>query len=566
VAVTGTFWQTTQPVSGTVSVNALPTGSNTIGAVTISGTPAVTLASTTITGTVTVSDSNFAAQGSTTSGEKGLLIQGAVTTSSPSYTTGQTSPLSLDASGNLRVNVVTGGGGGGSNAAASATGSGVPADADYVGFNSGGNLVGVSSSNPLPTSDGNAIAQGSSTSGEKGFLELAAVTTASPSYTTGQSSPLSLTTSGGLRVDGSAVTQPVSLASSVAVTGTFWQTTQPVSGTVSINAIPAGSNTIGAVTISGTPAVSLASTTITGTVAVTQSTSPWVTNDANAIAQGSTTSGEKGFLELGAVSTSSPSYTNAQSSPLSLTTAGALRVDASATTQPVSIASMPTTPVTGTFWQTTQPVSGTVSINAIPAGSNSIGTVVLGAGSASVGTVSIASSQTIAVTQATASNLNATVSGTGTVGSAVPSTSAYQGVIATTAYPTAATAGNLTGVMGDKAGRPAVVLNTVRNLVGTSTGNIASTTPASFISAGGSGVFNDIISLVLTNSSSTATIVTITDNGTGGNSYSFALAANGGIVLNFPTPLPQGTANAAWEISCTPAETVYYVAIYAENK
>jgi hypothetical protein len=28
-------------------------------------------------------------------------------------------------------------------------------------------------------------------------------------------------------------------------------------------------------------------------------------------------------------------------------------------TQPVSIASMPTTPVTGTFWQTTQPVSGT---------------------------------------------------------------------------------------------------------------------------------------------------------------------------------------------------------------
>jgi hypothetical protein len=31
-------------------------------------------------------------------------------------------------------------------------------------------------------------------------------------------------------------------------------------------------------------------------------------------------------------------------------------------TQPVSIATMPTTPVTGTFWQTTQPVSGTVTI------------------------------------------------------------------------------------------------------------------------------------------------------------------------------------------------------------
>lgn len=43
------------------------------------------------------------AQGATTSGQKGILNQGAVTTSAPSYTTAQTSPLSLDTSGNLRV-------------------------------------------------------------------------------------------------------------------------------------------------------------------------------------------------------------------------------------------------------------------------------------------------------------------------------------------------------------------------------------------------------------------------------------------------------------------------------
>ncbi len=41
--------------------------------------------------------------GSTTSGQTGGLSQGAVTTSAPSYTTGQTNPLSLDTSGNLRV-------------------------------------------------------------------------------------------------------------------------------------------------------------------------------------------------------------------------------------------------------------------------------------------------------------------------------------------------------------------------------------------------------------------------------------------------------------------------------
>lgn len=55
--------------------------------------------------------------------------------------------LPLDGSGYLKVNVSAGSSG---NAAASATGSAVPSDADYMGFDSGGNLVGVSSSNPLP--------------------------------------------------------------------------------------------------------------------------------------------------------------------------------------------------------------------------------------------------------------------------------------------------------------------------------------------------------------------------------------------------------------------------------
>lgn len=52
-------------------------------------------------------------QGSPTSGQKGDLIFGAVSTIAPSYTNGQSSPLSLDTSGNLRVNVVAGGAGGG---------------------------------------------------------------------------------------------------------------------------------------------------------------------------------------------------------------------------------------------------------------------------------------------------------------------------------------------------------------------------------------------------------------------------------------------------------------------
>jgi len=116
------------------------------------------------------------------------------------------------------------------------------------------------------------------------IVTAASVTTAAPSYTTGTNNALSLTLTGLLRVDGSNVTQPISA------------TTLP---------LPAGAAT--EATLAKIP-----------------------------LAQGSTTSGQFGVLSMGAVTTAAPTYTTAQSSPLSLTTAGALRVDASGSTQPVS--------------------------------------------------------------------------------------------------------------------------------------------------------------------------------------------------------------------------------------
>jgi hypothetical protein len=109
--------------------------------------------------------------------------------------------LSLDGSGNLKV--VSSGSAG--NAAASLTGSAVPTSADYIGFNSSGNLVGVSTSAPLP----------------------------------------------------------VAQQGSVAVTGTFWQATQPISGTITANA-GTGNFTV----IQGTAASLNATVVGTGTFAV----------------------------------------------------------------------------------------------------------------------------------------------------------------------------------------------------------------------------------------------------------------------------------------------------------
>jgi hypothetical protein len=136
---------------------------------------------------------------------------------------------------------------------------------------------------PLPTGAATAANQptnataGSTTAGQTGNLNFAAVTTAAPTYTTGTSNFLSLTTAGALRVDGSAVTQPVSgtvgVSGSVAVTGTFWQATQPVS-LASLPALAAGSNAIGSITnasfgISGTLPAFAATPTVNAAISGT---------------------------------------------------------------------------------------------------------------------------------------------------------------------------------------------------------------------------------------------------------------------------------------------------------
>lgn len=152
----------------------------------------------------------------------------------------------------------------------------------------------------VTNTNGMTVSQGSTTSGEVGPLSQGAVTTAAPTYTTGNTNPLSLTTAGALRTDASA-------------------TTQPVSGTVTANQGGAWTVTANAGTNLNTSALAL-DTSVNGIL----------------VSQGSTTSGEKGPLIQGAVTTAAPAYTTAQTSPLSLTTAGALRTDSSASTQPIS--------------------------------------------------------------------------------------------------------------------------------------------------------------------------------------------------------------------------------------
>jgi hypothetical protein len=206
-------------------------------------------------------------------------------------------PLALDASGNLKINLAAGSISG--NASASTTGAAVPASADYIGFNSSGNLTGVSSANPLPVSQQGSlsvtgafyqatqpvsIASMPSTPVTGTFFQATQPVSGTVSVSNFPATqPVSIATMPSTPVTGTfwQTTQPVSLASmpSTPVTGTFWQATQPVSGTVTANQ--------GAGTLTNDLAAAAITTTAT-TSAVVPTVGSYVVNIPVTVVSGTT--------------------------------------------------------------------------------------------------------------------------------------------------------------------------------------------------------------------------------------------------------------------------------------
>jgi hypothetical protein len=151
----------------------------------------------------------------------------------------------------------------------------------------------------------------------------------------------SVTASSALKVDGSAVTQPVSAASlplpSGAATSSNQTNGNQITQVSSLPAIPTGTNSIGTVglnagtntvgsllNISGTISLPTGAATAANQATANSSLSTIATN-TTPLAQGSTTSGQSGSLSMGAVTTAPPSYSTGQTDPLSLDTTGFLR-------------------------------------------------------------------------------------------------------------------------------------------------------------------------------------------------------------------------------------------------
>lgn len=155
-------------------------------------------------------------------------------------------------------------------------------------------------------------------------------------------------------------------------------------------------------------------------------------------------------------------------------------------------------------------------------------------------------------------------------GSAVPARAQYAGFDAATALPTAATAGNLVGAMADKFGRQVMLPVTVRDLVGTQTTTISASTAETTIVSQAASVFNDLLCLIVSNTSaSTNTRIDFRD--TTGGSVIFSLESIGGAPpVGIPfmgVPIPQTTVNTNWTAQCAASTTdIRIFAVFVKNR
>lgn len=261
----------------------------------------------------------------------------------------------------------------------------------------------------------------------------------------------------------------------------------------------------------------------------------------NIVAQETTTSGLKGLTVFGAVTTAAPTYTTLKSDALSLTTGGALREDI--------------TTIAGTAPTT----AGKIDIKGADGD--------------------------VFVRQATAANLNATVVGTGTfavqatesgtwtvgsnsaTGSAVPANAFYEGLLAKTANPTAASDGNLIGALADKLGKQ-VVVGSIRDLKGNQFTTITSSTSETTVVTQVTSTFLDVYGVIVENTSATASKVTFKDSTSGTTQFEIYVPAGDtrGFMLPESGAFKQTTVNTNWTATCgTSVASIVISVLYVKN-
>lgn len=287
-------------------------------------------------------------------------------------------------------------------------------------------------------------------------------------------------------------------------------------------------------------------------------------------------------VDLGGDGLASPLVRGQQSAANSLPVTlpsdqGALTVDGSGVTQPVSAASLPLPtgaataakqPALGTAGTAsadvisvqgvasmtalkvdgsavTQPVSGTVTAN-LAAGTNNIGDVdilSIAAGDNNIGNVDIVTMPN--VTLAAGTNTNEVV-GDAAHDAAVSGNPVLTGSEARTSDGTAVANGDAVRTIADTLGKQVVLQGAVHDLHARGTANYTNTTASDLIAAAGAGVRIAVTSVLVTNAHATVgTKVEIRD-GTTAKIIGYAAPNGGGFTLNAGgAPLFISTANTA---------------------
>lgn len=155
-------------------------------------------------------------------------------------------------------------------------------------------------------------------------------------------------------------------------------------------------------------------------------------------------------------------------------------------------------------------------------------------------------------------------------GAAVPANAVLMGLRAATSNPANATGGNIVAPMGDHAGRQVVTHVQVRELVGVQQTNVAASVETTLLAAGGAGVFNDIIGLIITTAGLAAQTITVKDATAGTtrmvlNYPNAAVAPASPLVIMFTTPVPQAVANNNWTVTQSLGTACNYTVLYAKN-
>lgn len=140
---------------------------------------------------------------------------------------------------------------------------------------------------------------------------------------------------------------------------------------------------------------------------------------------------------------------------------------------------------------------------------------------------------------------------------------------AVTALPTAVANADRTNFVADKFGRQIAIPVTIRDLVGTQTTTISASTSETTIVTAAASTFNDLVMLIISNTSaSTNTRIDFRD--TTGGSVLFSLQSVGGaapVGFALPVPIPQTSVNTNWTAQCATSTTdIRIYAVFAKNK